>query len=156
MEIYRIDLLTVIVSVLGMLTTILIGWQILQTIYIDKKVDRRVKEKLKEYNKDVQIKLSLSKMQLYDAIRMSEYEIKNYGAIAIISSYIPKEIAASADPEYGFEKEMAKLRSFFDNSGYALKEEDEKRLMKSYLPYANYRCVFDFLSNISKCKEEVA
>lgn len=87
----------ILVSALSLLVTVLIGWQILNVIDLDKRVDKKIKEKEDELNTRISILIELSEKKTNTIQNFLSSKISN----AITDIYRINANLAFKDKKYG-------------------------------------------------------
>ena len=150
-EITRIDILSFIVAVLGLLTTILIGWQIYQIVCVDKIVKRKTDEL------EVKIKEETARWNLKSlsyAVSNSYYT-KCYDNAIMLLSFVPEHI------EYGRLQNDAivineqirninKVLDEIDSEGFKLSEESFEMFVKAFSKLELFDCVVNRIKSVHK------
>ncbi len=146
----RIDILSFTVAVLGLLTTVLIGWQIYQVVCIDKIVKRKIERKIIEYDSVVEKKLAAQQAELLTAMMTTTLDAGNYNMTLLIASYIPLQMErANALSDNNLKVEIEKIEKAIRNAnehGFQLSDFWMQKVIESYEPYVRFSSVQCFLA----------
>lgn len=145
-----IDVLSFTVGVLGLLTSVLIGWQIYQAVYIERIVKRKIERKIKEYDVVIEKKLAAQQAELLTAMMTITLNSGDYNMTLLMASYIPSQMErANAVSENNLAIEIEKIEqsiSRADKCGFQLSDHSLQRVIEAYEVYSKYSSVRDFVS----------
>lgn len=148
-EFARVDILSFIVAVLGLLTTVLIGWQIYQVVCIDRIVKRKIEKKIKEYDILAEKKLAAQQAELLTAMMTITLNAGDYSMTLLMASYIPSQMErANALSDNNLRIEIEKIESAIsraDEYGCQLSDHSIQRVIEAYEIYSKYPSVREFL-----------
>lgn len=150
-ELARIDILSFTVAVLGLLTTVLIGWQIYQIVCVDKIVKRKTDEL------EVKIKEETARWNLKSlsyAVSNSYYT-KCYDNAIMFLSFVPEHI------EYGrlqndaivINEQIRNINKVLDevgSEGFKLSEESFEMFVKAFSKLELFDCVVNRIKSVHK------
>ena len=145
-----IDVLSFTVGVLGLLTSVLIGWQIYQAVYIERIVRRKIERKIKEYDVVIEKKLAAQQAELLTAMMTITLNSGDYNMTLLMASYIPLQMErANALSESNLRTEIEKIEKAISRAnecGFQLSEHPLQRVIETYEPYSKHSSVRAFLS----------
>ena len=150
-ELAGIDILSFTVAALGLLTTVLIGWQIYQVVFIDRIVNDKVKDTESKIKKETAI---WNLKSLSYAVSNSYYT-GCYDNAVILLSFIPEHI------EYGSLQNDAKVINeqilninkvldIIENEKFKLDDESCQRFSRAFSGYELFCPVLQRLKNIQQ------
>lgn len=148
-ELARIDILSFTVAVLGLLTTILIGWQIYQVVCVDRIVKRKIEKKIDEYDVVIEKKLAAQQAELLTALMTITLDSGNYNMTLLMASHIPCQMErAKSLTDENLKEEIGKIEkaiSRADECGFQFSEHPIRKVIEEYEPYSKFPSVRTFL-----------